>query len=75
MIGPDFDYWRKERERVLSKAFNDYREEVELGSYLAAIDVILEIESLIVNLRERKAATKVAEVIKIGLPGGTIEIG
>lgn len=45
MSGPDFDFWRKERDRVLSKPFNEYREDIEAGNYLAAIDVILETET------------------------------
>jgi hypothetical protein len=44
MKGPDFDFWRQERERVLSKPFNEYREDIEVGNYLAAIDIILEFE-------------------------------
>jgi hypothetical protein len=43
MSGLDFDFWRKERVRVLSKPFN-YREDVEVGNYLAAINSILEME-------------------------------
>ena len=42
MREPDFDFWRQERERVLSKPFNEYREDIEAGNYLAAIDIILE---------------------------------
>ncbi len=44
MSEPDFDFWRKERARVLSKPFEEYREEIEVCNYLAAIDVILEME-------------------------------
>jgi hypothetical protein len=42
--GLDFDFWRKERERVLSKPFNDYFKDLEVGNYFAAIDSILEME-------------------------------
>ena len=38
----DFEFWRQERARVLGKPFNEYREDVETGNYLAAIDIILE---------------------------------
>ena len=44
MSGPDFDFWREERARVLSKPFEEYREDIEAGHYLTAIDIILETE-------------------------------
>ena len=44
MTEPDFDFWRKERERVLGKPFEEYREDIEVGNYLGAIDIILEME-------------------------------
>lgn len=44
MNEPDYDFWRQERARILSKAFTEYREDIEAGNYLAAIDVILSFE-------------------------------
>ena len=51
MKEPDFEFWRKEQERVLSAPFNEYREDIEVGNFLNAIDVILETEPLIRFLR------------------------
>ena len=43
-MSPDFDFWRKERTRVLGQPFEDYREDIEVGNYLGAIDIILAME-------------------------------
>ena len=52
MNDPDFDFWRQERARVLSDSFNEFRETITVGSYLTAIDTILEIEPLLRSLRD-----------------------
>ena len=45
MVGPDFDYWRQERERLLNIEDNN----PEIGGYLAAIDLILDFEQRLKN--------------------------
>ena len=51
MKEPDFEFWRAERQRILSAPFNEYREEIEPSNYLTAIDTILEVEPLLAFVR------------------------
>ena len=55
MSEPDYKFWRGARELLLKRNLTPVDLVGPVGQALAAIDVILETESLVVDLRERVA--------------------